>query len=85
MQSNPVPASVFYGKGNNLIARVGKRVCKRKKFGAVLHRLHFKFNQDGAFHVPEKIPRAIFNFNMKKEEQRFLPALKNGVSALSAR
>ena len=43
----------------------------------------FALYTDGRFHWVENMPKKYFEYNFTLEEQRFLPALKDGISALS--
>jgi hypothetical protein len=82
MQSDSIPAPMLNSKRDDLITGGKKGISQIHK----LIRLIFcqsKFYADGSFHTAEKYAKPLFYLQTKIEEQRFLPALKDWVSALS--
>src|SRR5271170_571064 len=79
MQGDAIPTPIFYRKRNDLIASFDKSLSQSEKLLMLLG-ANFKFDRNSAFHKTKRIFATLFKFN-RKRGARFLPALKDGVSA----
>lgn len=82
MQSYPIPASMFNSKRNNTIA------CHQKSVLQVREQLRLVFSclklyANGTFHRAKNYANILFYLQPRLEERRFLPVLKDRVSAPS--
>ena len=75
---------MFHSGWNNVIASSVESALEVQEFSALILS-RFKRYADRAFHLAVKMLKCYFKFNLKNGRQRFLPVLKDWVSALSKR
>lgn len=82
MQGHPIPAAILDHNRNKTVANREKLLSKGQKLRLLLWS-RLQFDADRPFHVAKSVSNNHYIHNSK--EQRFLPTLKDRVSALSKR
>ncbi len=82
MQNHSIPAALFNHNGDKTGANRQKLLPKSEKPSFLL-RSRFQLDANCPFHLAKSVPNNHYIHNDK--EQRFLPTLKDRVSALSKR